>query len=245
MPRSGTTLCEQILAAHRDVHGAGERPDLSRAFADLGGAWETATAARRIAGLPAGALDAAAGRYLAALRALAPDKSRIVDKMPGNYLYLGLVGLMLPGARIIHCARDPRDIGLSILTFRFHGHHPYAHDLGDLGWAIGEHRRIMDHWKAALPSPILTVRLSDWVHDFDGTLARVLTHLDLPPDPNCARFYESESRVRTVSRAQVRQPVNASGLGRWRKYATELAPLIAELNAAGALAEWGDERSSS
>ena len=96
----------------------------------------------------------------------------------------------------------------------------------------------MAHWKSALPNPILTVRLSDWVFDFDGTLARVLAHLDLPPDENCARFCESESRVRTVSRTQVRQPINARGLGRWRAYAAELAPLIAELEQAGSLEEW-------
>ena len=103
---------------------------------------------------------------------------------------------------------------------------------------IGQHDRLMAHWKAALPNPILTVRLSDWVGDFDGTLERVLAHLGLPPDENCARFYESESRVRTVSRAQVRQPVNARGLGRWRAYASELAPLIAELERAGSLEGW-------
>ena len=90
----------------------------------------------------------------------------------------------------------------------------------------------MAHWKAALPDAILTVRLTDWVSDFDSTLERVLTHLELPPDENCTRFYESESRVRTVSRAQVRQPVNARGLGRWKAYAAELAPLIAELERA-------------
>ena len=110
----------------------------------------------------------------ATLHALAPDKARIVDKMPGNYLYLGLVGLLLPGAKIIHCVRDPRDIGLSIFTFRFHGQHAYAHDLADLGWTIGEQDRLMAHWKAALPNPILTLRLADWVEDFDATLARVL-----------------------------------------------------------------------
>ena len=96
----------------------------------------------------------------------------------------------------------------------------------------------MAHWRAVLPNPVLTLRLSDWVEDFDTTLARVLTHLDLPPDPNCARFYEGESRIRTVSRAQVRQPINARGLGRWRTYAHDLAPLIAELDQADALASW-------
>ena len=96
----------------------------------------------------------------------------------------------------------------------------------------------MAHWKSALPNPILTIKLSDWVADFDGTLRCVLAHLELPPDANCARFYEKESRVRTVSRAQVRQPVNARGLGRWRPYAAELEPLIAELERAGSLADW-------
>jgi tetratricopeptide (TPR) repeat protein len=236
MPRSGTTLVEQILAAHHDVFGAGERVALGQAFATLGGAHEDGASARRVAALDGGALDRAAAPYLAALRALAPDAKRIVDKMPGNFLYLGLVGLMLPSARVIHCARDPRDVGLSIFTFRFHGSHGYAHDLRDLGWYIGEHDRLMAHWKAALPDTILTVRLTDWVADFDGTLKRVLDHLELPPDAHCARFYEQEGRVRTVSRTQVRQPVNARGLGRWRRYAAELEPLIAELERAGSLA---------
>jgi tetratricopeptide (TPR) repeat protein len=244
MPRSGTTLCEQILAAHAQVYGAGERIALGRTFAQLGRG--TADAARRIAALDAAALDAAAGHYLAELHALAagklqavaPEARRVIDKMPGNYLYLGVVGLMLPGAKIIHCVRDPRDIGLSIFTFRFYGHHGYAHDLANLGWTIAQQGRVMAHWRAVLPNPVLTVRLADWVTDFGATLTRVLAHLQLPDDPSCARFYEVQNGVRTVSRAQVRQPVNASGLGRWRQYANELTPLIAELECAGALNAW-------
>jgi Tfp pilus assembly protein PilF len=241
MPRSGTTLCEQILAAHRDVHGAGERMALPRMVPALGGGNDDAASVRRIAGHEAATLDAAAARYLADLHALAPDKARIVDKLPGNYAYIGLITQMLPRAKIIYCARDPRDIGLSIFTFRFHGHHPYAHDLADLGWYIGQHAKLMDHWRAVLPEAIITVRLADWVEDFDGTLKRVLAHVGLPADPNCARFYEGESRVRTVSYAQVRQPVNARGLGRWKTYAAELAPLISELAVAGGLAGWSDD----
>ena len=244
MPRSGTTLCEQILAAHAQVHGAGERSALGRAFAQLGVGGDTAASVQRVAALGADELDAAAEHYLAALHALAPDKARVVDKMPGNYLYLGLVGLMLPGARIIHCVRDPRDIGLSIFTFRFHGAHGYAHDLGDLGWTIARQERLMAHWRRVLPNPVLTVKLADWVTDFDATLARVLAHVALPPDPNCARFQErspeNANRARTVSRAQVRQPVNGRGLGRWRTYAKELAPLIAELEQSGVLEVWRD-----
>jgi tetratricopeptide (TPR) repeat protein len=237
MPRSGTTLVEQILAAHPAVHGAGERPALSQTFARLGGGGDGADAVRRIAGLDAATLNAEAARYLNDLHAIAPDAQRIVDKMPGNFRYLGLAAMMLPGARIIACERDPRDIGLSIFTYRFYGLHPYAHDLSDLGWYIAQQRRLMDHWRAALPNPILTVRLSDWVDDFTGTLRRVLAFLDLPYDPACENFHEGERRVRTVSRAQVKQPVNARGIGRWRGYEPQLAPLIAALREGGALTD--------
>ena len=243
MPRSGTTLAEQILGAHAEAHGAGERSALGRLAWRLGsgdrpGSGETPDAIARIAALDPATLDAEAEAYLRELHALAPDKTRIVDKMPGNYAQVWLIALLFPNAKIIHCTRDPRDIGLSIFTFRFHGEHGYAHDLADLGWAIGEQERLMKHWKAALPLPILTLRLDDWVKDFDATLARVLAFVDLPPDPACARFYESESQVRTVSRSQVKQPVNGRGLGRWRAYADNLAPLIEELERAGALEPW-------
>jgi tetratricopeptide (TPR) repeat protein len=230
MPRSGTTLAEQIIAAHSQAYGAGERTELHGVFNALGGG-ETPEGVARIAALDRRALDSAAERYLADMHALAPGAARVVDKMPGNFNYLGLAARMLPGARIIHCARDPRDIGLSIFTYRFYGHHPYAHDLGDLGWYIAEHARLMAHWRAVLPNPLLTVQLRDWVDDFDGTLRRVLDFLELPYDPACARFYEQDSRVRTVSRTQVRQPVNARGLDRWRGYEKQLQPLIAELDA--------------
>jgi len=237
MPRSGTTLCEQILAAHGQVHGAGERAALARCFWENGGG-ETAAAVRRVAQLQAPALDELAARYLAELHSLAPDAARLVDKMPANANYLGLMALLMPGAKVIACERDPRDIGLSIFTFRFYGVHAYANDLADLGWYIGQHGRLMAHWRAALPNPILTVKLSDWVEDFDGTLRRMLKFLDLPYDAACERFHELDRRVRTVSRAQVKEKVNARGIGRWRQYETQLAPLIAELETAGALEGW-------
>jgi len=238
MPRSGTTLAEQIIAAHPQAYGAGERSTLGQLFQRLGGEDEQGIA--HLAALDAAALDEMAESYLAELHAFAPGAARIVDKMPGNFNYLGLVGLMLPGARIIHCVRDPRDIGLSIFTFRFYGYHPYAHDLGDLGWYIAQHDRLMAHWREVLPNPVLTLALKDWVEDFPGTLGRVLDFLDLPYDAACERFYEQASRVRTVSRAQVRQPVNARGLGRWQAYEQQLQPLIDALAAEGALPAFQD-----
>jgi len=234
MPRSGTTLAEQIIASHPQVFGAGERSALDVAFTVLGGG-ETPEAVARIAALDQPALDAAAESYLADLHALAPDAGRIVDKLPANFNFLGLAALMLPGARVIYCARDPRDIGLSIFTYRFFGYHPYAHDLADLGWYIAEHKRLMAHWRTALPNPLLTVQLKDWVEDFPGTLHRILDFLDLPYDAACERFYERDNAVRTVSRNQVREPVNARGLGRWRTYEQHLEPLLTALTEGGAL----------
>jgi hypothetical protein len=145
--------------------------------------------AARVAGLGSTELDDAAQTYLAELHQIAPSAARVVDKMPGNSNFLGLAALMLPGARIIHCIRDPRDIGLSIFTYRFYGYHPYAHDLADLGWYIAEHERLIAHWRATLPNPFLTLHLKDWVEDFAGTLHRVLDFLGLPYDAACERFF--------------------------------------------------------
>jgi hypothetical protein len=235
MPRSGTTLTEQILAGHHAMFGAGERTTLGITFARLGGAWESAQAVERVASSGPAVLEHEAARYLCEMHALAPDAARIVDKMPGNFRLLGLAGLLLPGARIIHCVRDPRDIGFSIYCRRFMGHHPYAHDLRDLGWYIAQHHRLMAHWSAVLPDRIMRVHLHDWMADLPGTLARVLDFLGLDYDANCERFFQLDREVRTASRAQVRQPVNRAGLGRWRAYAEHLVPLIDELIAGGVL----------
>ena len=178
---------------------------------------------------------AEAAAYLDELHALAPAARRVLDKMPANANHLGFIATLLPGARVIHCRRDPRDIGLSIYQRRFFGHMPYAHDLADLGWTIAEHERLMAHWRAVLPLPLLDVRLGDWVNDFHGTLDRVLAFLDLPYDTACVDFHRQDRRVLTASAAQVRQPVNASGIGRWHRYTTELAPLIGELETAGSI----------
>jgi Flp pilus assembly protein TadD len=236
MPRSGTTLTEQILAGHHAIFGAGERTALATSFARLGGAGESGAAAGRVAACSQPALQAEAVRYLHEMHALAPAAARIVDKMPGNFRLLGLVGLLFPKARIIHCVRDPRDIGFSIFSRRFMGHHAYAHDLRDLGWYIARQHRLMAHWSVSLPNPILRVHLHDWMADLPGTLARVLDFLGLDYDANCERFFELDREVRTASRAQVRRPVNRAGLGRWRAYADHLMPLIDELIAGGVLA---------
>jgi Flp pilus assembly protein TadD len=235
LPRSGTTLTEQILSSHAQVYGAGERRAVHDLVTGLGGAALHPDNPRHLAGLEPEQRRAAREAFLAALRAEAPDARTIIDKMPANALHLGFIATLLPGARFILCRRDVRDTGLSIFQRRFFGYHPYAHDLSDLGFYMAEHERLMAHWVSAIPGRIIEVALTDWVGDFPGTLARLEAFLDLPHDPACERFHESRRRVRTASAAQVRQPINARGLGRWRIFAAELAPMIASLEAAGVI----------
>lgn len=235
MPRSGTTLAEQILAAHAAVFGAGEREALGALARRLGGPRRDPDWVAHILAASPVLLDAAAAEYLAELHALAPGALRIVDKMPGNFQLIGLIGKLLPGAKIIHCVRDSRDIGFSIYSRHFTASHPYAHDLEDLGWYIAWQARLMRHWQDVSPNPILRLHLHEWIRDFNRTLHRLLAFLDLPPDPACARFFALEREVRTASRAQVREPVNTEGMGRWRLYERQLMPMIDALQKAGML----------
>lgn len=229
LPRTGTTLTEHILSAHHAVHGAGERLAIREALQRLTGASQAEDAVVRAAALDAPALEAAAAEYLAALHALAPGAAVILDKMPDNFFHLGFIGTLLPGARVICCTRDLRDVGASIFQHGFLGYHPYAHDLADLGWAMAQHQRLLRHWRTALTRPMLVVDHSDWVTDFDATLRRVLEFIGLDYDPACARFHEQDRAVGTASREQIRQPINSRGVGRWRQYATQLAPMLREL----------------
>ena len=229
LPRTGTTLLEQILSAHPMVHGAGERLAVRETLARLTGTENAATAMARAAALDAETLTASSSDYLAALHALAPEAARVLDKMPDNLFQLGFIATLLPGARIICCTRDLRDVGASIFGHRFIGHHPYAHDLADLGWYMAGCARLLEHWRTSLPSPMLLLDHAEWLGDFDATLRRVLAFLELPYDAACERFFEQDRRVGTASRAQVRQPINAAGVGRWRDHADQLAPMLREL----------------
>ena len=229
LPRTGTTLTEHILAAHAAVHGAGERLSIRETLQRLTGTSQAEDAVARAAALDPPTLTAAAADYLGTLHALAPEAAIVLDKMPDNFFHLGFIATLLPGARVICCTRDLRDVGASIFQHGFLGHHPYAHDLADLGWAMAQHERLGRHWRAVLPLPMLVVDHADWVGDFDATLRRVLDFLDLPYDPACARFHEQGRKVNTASRDQVNRPINAGGVGRWRAYAAQLAPMIREL----------------
>ena len=229
LPRTGTTLTEHILSAHPAIHGAGERLTVRETLAGLTGTRNANEATTRAAALDRPVLDDAARDYLAALHAVSPASARVLDKMPDNVFQLGFIATLLPGARVICCRRDLRDVGISIFQRRFLGHHPYAHDLGDLGFYMAQHERLLRHWRDTLTLPLLDVDHADWIGNFDATLRRTLDFLELPYDPACERFFEQNRQVDTASREQVSQPINALGVGRWQPYAAQFAPMMLEL----------------
>ena len=217
MPRSGTTLAEQILASHPQVHGAGEV--LFWQFA--ADAELTAPREQRMATI------AALGRqYLASLAALPDAAVRVVDKLPSNFKNLGLIHAALPEARFIHLERHPLDTCLSIYFQGFTAAHAYATDLSDLAHYYREYRRLMAHWRATLPPHLLLeVRYEALVDDPEQWGRRMLAHLGLPWDPRCLDFHRTDRPVLTASSWQVRQPIGKGAIGRWRRYARFLEPL--------------------
>jgi tetratricopeptide (TPR) repeat protein len=222
MPRSGTSLTEQILASHPAVFGAGELPF-----------WEQA-AVRLDLALPPAEL---ATEYLTRLAAAAPAALRVVDKMPANYLHLGLIHEALPNARILHMQRDPLDTCLSIYFQQFRITHAYSHDLGDLAHYYGEYRRIMQHWREVLPQGVmLEIPYEDLVDDQETWSRRMVEFVGLPWDPACLEFHLAERTVATASQWQVRQKLNRGSVGRWRHYAQFLEPLICGLKFTGSIA---------
>jgi tetratricopeptide (TPR) repeat protein len=195
MPRSGTSLVEQIAASHPSVFGAGELD-----------------AIRRLE--PQDAAD-----HLARLHALAPWAARVVDKTPDNFLHLGAIARMFPGARVIHCVRDARDTAVSCFQQNFAAGHAWTTDLGDIARYQAAHDRLMAHWRQVLPLPLLEVVYEDLVASPEKQSRRMVDFLGLPWDDACLRFHENERPVLTASAAQVRRPIHASSVGRWRNYA--------------------------
>jgi tetratricopeptide (TPR) repeat protein len=228
MPRSGSTLVEQILASHRDVFGAGELMYLAETAGALspgGLAYPENVLARADA-----ELAAAGDAYRARLRALAPQAPRITDKMPSNYFHIGLLRLILPGARIIHTRRDPLDTCLSCFAQTFGGGQPFANELGELGRQYRAYAKMMAHWRALLPpGAMLEVDYEAVVTDFEPQVRRILAFCGLDWDPACLDFHEHKRQVMTASAAQVRQKLYTSSAGRARPYGALLAPLLEAL----------------
>jgi tetratricopeptide (TPR) repeat protein len=229
LPRSGTTLVEQILASHSQVFGAGEIKLVRATRAALGG--QDAgfiEGLRRLSRQTAGRL---ASRHLEKLRALSPAASRIVDKSPDNYVHLGLLASLFPAAKFIHCRRDLRDVAVSCWMTHFRDI-PWANDRQHMASRFHQYQRVMEHWRKVLPAPLLEVDYEETVADLESAARRLVAWCGLAWEPGCLEFYRAKRPVRTVSAVQVRQPVFGTSVGRWTHYEQALAPLFARLEGA-------------
>jgi Flp pilus assembly protein TadD len=227
MPRSGTSLVEQVLAAHPDVIALGERNDVQVIAHDLP-AWcggdEPYPAC--LPGLNADALGELRQRCRQMLDRLAPGAKRVTNKTPTNFEHLGLIALLMPGARVIHCTRDPRDVGLSCYFLNFVGAHPWAYDLRHIAHLHRRHVEIMRHWRQVLALPIHELSYESLVEDPEAEVRSLLDFVGLPWASQCLRFHEQKRYVATASYDQVRQPIYRSSVGRWRRYERHLQPLF-------------------
>ncbi len=226
MFRSGSTLVEQTLTSHSLVHGAGELPDLERLYHDLSHITGHNDLVSCFNALTPSQCHAIASDYLNRRRVEMGAKAYVTDKMLVNFWNLGLIALLFPKAKIIHCMRDPRDTCLSCYSTRFSDRLDYTQDLGDLGHYYRTYQAMMDHWRRVLPIPILDVAYEDVVADQVGMTRRILEYCNLPWEPQCLQFYKNDRPISTSSDWQVRQPVYKTAVRRWERFAPYLGKLF-------------------
>ena len=230
LPRSGTTLIEQVLASHSRVHGAGELRLARRSFDAVPGALgRTDSPVDCVGALDAVSVHSIASLHLDRLAEIDSGRSlRIIDKMPDNYLYLGLLAILFPKATYIHCRRDLRDVAVSCWMTDFSTIR-WANDVGHIASRFRQYRRVMDHWSTVLPLPIHQVDYEETVHNLEGVARRLVSACGLEWEPACLEFHRTERPVKTASVTQVRQPVYQRSVARWKNYEPALTELFAAL----------------
>jgi tetratricopeptide (TPR) repeat protein len=228
LPRSGTTLTEQVLAGHSQVFGAGELSLGRGDFLALGGDSGEDEAFAQLARLDGAMARRLATRHLEGLQALSQSVPHVADKMPDNYLYLGLLALLFPRARFIHCRRDLRDVAVSCWMTNFR-HIRWANDPDHIAARFADYRRVLDHWRRVLLVPLLEVDYEETVVDLEGVARRLVSWCGLEWEAGCLAFHEGKRPVRTASVTQVRQPIYTRSLARWKHYEAALGSLFAKL----------------
>jgi tetratricopeptide (TPR) repeat protein len=234
MPRSGSTLTDQILASHPGAGSIGEstswrrslpvfphaeapglfasgQPSITRAFMDH---------------LCPESLGGIGKKYITLTEKAAKEAARLSDKMLFNYLWVGVIRLALPNAKIVHCTRNPRDIALSLWQLTFPGGMQWTYDLRDIARYYRAYKKLMTHWNSVFPGDIHEVNYETMVQDQEGETRRLLAFCGLPWDARCLEFHESGRMVKTSSAAQVRKPIYADSVGKWKKYRQYLEPLL-------------------
>ena len=227
MPRSGSTLVEQIISSHPDVYGAGEVKYLSRALGQLRDRFPSLQKYPQMMEKIAPAqLDIVGKNYLSALSRDAGDAKRITDKLLTNYFFVGLIHLLYPKAKFIHTARDPVDTCLSGFTKLFKDDMPHSYDLGELGRYYRKYQDLMKHWEKVLPKGVMTtVVYEDVVANTEKEARALIEFLGLEWNEKCLEFHKSDRPVKTASVAQVRKPIYKTAVKRWKKYGAGLKPL--------------------
>jgi len=226
MPRTGTTLVEQILASHPNIYGLGEVPDMRKIGQSLGFYERDPTAFAQAAEAMLGQQTRdLARRYLQVMTRAPEDAVRCTDKNPHNYEMLGLIALLFPNARVVHCRRDPMDTCVSCFMQNFNDSHGYNSDLAVLGSYYREYARLMEHWHRVLPIGMFDLDYEEMVADQEATSRRLIEFLGLEWDDACLDFFNAERAVATPSRWQVRQPVYGTSIKRWKRYEPHLGPL--------------------
>ena len=227
MPRSGTSLIEQILASHPDVSAAGELYDINNLVTEISNLVDTHDVYPRYLNvLTSNICNTIAQRYLNLLNNISSTSLYVTNKMPQNFLILGLISKLFPQARIIHCQRDPRDTCISCFFQDFNQQHEYADNLETLGAYYRQYKKLMDHWGKVIDMPVITIQYEELVTDQEYQTRRLLELLALPWDNACLNFHNNKRVIQTASYDQVRQPIYNKSVGRWKNYENYIQPLL-------------------
>lgn len=225
MPRSGSSLIEQILSSHPQVFGAGELNYVAKLTNEMWSTPKMLDYPECILDLSSDDVSEFAEKYLSMIRELNSDSTYIVDKMPHNFFYVGLIDIAFPNAKIIHSIRNPMDSCLSMYKTGFHDGHPYTDNLNDLGHYYNHYLRLMKHWKSIFGDRIYDCVYEDVVADTESQTRKLLDYCGLDWDENCLEFYKTKRRVHTASATQVRQGIYKKAVKGWLRFETQLQPL--------------------
>jgi hypothetical protein len=224
MPRSGTTLTEQILGSHPLVHPAGERSELGHIMSILQKISKDEFP-NNIKSLRDIVFKDAGGKYIKMMNKYSGDFPFCTNKMPGNFLLIGLIKIILPNAKVIHCHRDPMDNCYSVYKQFFLAAHKYAYHLQEIGKYYLNYHKLMEHWNSVLPGFIHNVKYEDMVANQEDETRKLLHFCSLEFSDSCLHFYKNKRRVFTASATQVRKPIYSDSILKWNKYKNELEPL--------------------
>jgi hypothetical protein len=233
MPRSGTTLTEQIISSHPQVYGAGELSYVADQLRELSGGNSKIGYHTAMANITAEKLHVMGRSYVERVQLLDPQALRITDKMPANFRHVGLIRMMLPQAKVIHVRRNPVDTCLSCFQQNFDSGQEFSDDLHDLGRYYGNYMRVMEHWRQLLPGYMLEIDYEQLVVEPEKSAQRLIDFIGLEWNDACLRPDRNDRRVRTASQWQVRQKIHTGSVERWRRYEENLQPLLVTLRENG------------